>query len=148
MNTISHEDCKIHFFQDGQDDYVSYRQKDNEIWRVRVSDIRVISYYSGMNGDNDTEIVVLIDSLGKKYSINLFVGISNFVAVHKWLDENFGYKVQKLPVDETPRVCFPVELFGIKAFDNSIGTWLIQNFINSGNGKISKRIKEYLRNIS
>ena len=67
------------------------------------------------------------------------------------VDEKYDYReaLKKLEVslDEAPRVFFPSELLGIKAFNNSFETWLIRNLVNSGNGKISKTVHEYLRTV-
>lgn len=142
MSIFSQEDCKIKFFDNG---FVAYYQGDHETWKVEKTDIKVVSHFSGVNGDNDTDMVVFIDKQGKRYSIDLDLGISNRGEVIKWLIENFNYKkIKDLPNDETPRVIYPPELFGEKPFNNSIRTWLIRHFIHKGDGMVNNKIKEYL----
>jgi hypothetical protein len=127
-----------------EDRYLRRCQNDLEVWKVKIDKIKVLTHYSGMNGDNDTDIVILIDLDGNRYSID-FMAIKNYDEVILWLKDKYNFGDIEVEIDKEPRIFYPKELIGVKPFDNSIQTWLIRNMINSGDGRLSKRVKDYLK---
>lgn len=73
----------------------------------------------------------------------------NLEKLENWLTKNFNLgSTSDLPWDEVPRIIYPDRFFGKRAFDYSLKTWLIQNTINAGNGRPSRRIRKYLADLA
>lgn len=143
MESLPRNDYHTYLFDDK---YICCYQNDSEVWKVEINQIRILTHYLGMNGGNDTDIVVLIDLDGNRYSINFMI-INNYYEVIEWLNEKYNFGNTEAEIDKAPKIFYPKELFGIKPFDNSIQTWLIRNMVNAGDGKLSRRVEDYLKNI-
>ena len=143
MNTIEIKNNIIHYISNYQT-----MHKDKS-WTLDISCIKVIGFINRMDGDDDSDFIVLVDKNLKKYFITITKRIKGFEILTKHLTKIFKIEINKSDtgIIDDEKIVFPKCLSRVSLYKKSLRKKirLLVSVDHVADGELSQEVINHLK---